>query len=113
MNGTKYIFIALIVLFAGSTFPAPGSFAGMIPSAPGWVENVSAVQQQYNSYEYGSAQTGDSGYNRYELPPRECYLCGARDCDNCTLAPYVSGFHCDWYSCSWIREYGCPTCPVM
>jgi hypothetical protein len=113
MNGTKFIFIALIILFAGASLPSPEIFAGTAATAPGWVDNVSAVQVQYNSNDYGRVQIRDNGYTRYESPPPGCNTCAVRDCDSCTRGPYVSGFHCDLWGCAWLREYGCPTCPVM
>ncbi len=111
MNGTKFIFIALIILFAGATLPTPATFAGTVTTAPGWTYNSSAARPLYSSTAYNGAQTRDPGYDRSE--PGGCNSCAVRDCDSCTRGPYVSGFHCDLWGCAWEREYGCPTCPIM
>jgi hypothetical protein len=97
----KLVFLVLILIFVGATLPVPGNFAGTARAA---------------GTDYTLVAICGAGYYNADFcegcSVRDFDRCVMRDCDRCVRSPYVSGFYCDLYGCSWLREYGCPSCVV-
>jgi len=98
MNERLFFFVPILVLVASMT-PVPAQTAYTAPAAP-----VSYCMPATNgSFVY------DADYCEGRIS-RDYDSYYERGCDRCERGPFVREFHCDLFSCYWVREYGCPTC---
>jgi len=128
MNGTTLGLFAVIFLF-GATLAAPALSTDIALAGNSSMNNPSVVRL----LDYGYGGTGTSGprlNTGWQAPYRpvgmsrcngDCGRCAARDCDRgasardcdcCSLCPFISGYRCDLYSCGWVRDYDCGPCNV-
>ncbi|MGO9017192.1 MAG: hypothetical protein ACLQVJ_02465 [Syntrophobacteraceae bacterium] len=129
MSGKKFGFLALAFVLVSAVF-VPALLTGIASSECSVVNSLTVVQLFHtpNDYKwqgnwdprfdndwqthYGITYVRDCDARCDRCDVRDNDRSVARDCDRCTPCPSITGYRCDLFSCAWVRDYGCTSCPI-
>jgi hypothetical protein len=117
MNGKIYGgFALLLFIFTVTASPIQANLPGIAhqvtaPGANAEISSAPSGQVKPVPVQIDYTVASDRSQIAYNEPCcGSCRQCPIRDYQQCQRCPYISEFRCDFYSCSWTRDYVCSTC---